>query len=236
MWLPETAVDLETLDIMAAHGIRFTILAPTQASHVRKIGEMIWHDVSGGRIDPTQPYLVKLPEGRSITVFFYDGPVARAVAFERLLSSGVGFANRLAGIFNDQRPWPQLAHIATDGETYGHHHRHGDMALAYALHYIEETKLAKLTNYAAYLQQYRPTHEVQIIERTSWSCAHGVGRWMSDCGCNTGGNPGWNQAWRAPLRQALDWGYRARIRNHGHSCFLCEIVSAHIPHNIRAGA
>lgn len=205
MWLPETAVDLETLDIMAAHGIRFTILAPTQASHVRKIGEMIWHDVSGGRIDPTQPYLVKLPEGRSITVFFYDGPVARAVAFERLLSSGVGFANRLAGIFNDQRPWPQLAHIATDGETYGHHHRHGDMALAYALHYIEETKLAKLTNYAAYLQQYRPTHEVQIIERTSWSCAHGVGRWMSDCGCNTGGNPGWNQTWRAPLRQALDW-------------------------------
>ncbi|WP_287158527.1 DUF3536 domain-containing protein [Chloroflexus sp.] len=205
MWLPETAVDLETLDIMAMHGIRFTILAPTQASHVRKIGELIWHDVSGGRIDPTQPYLVKLPEGRSITVFFYDGPVARAVAFERLLSSGVGFANRLASIFNDQRPWPQLAHIATDGETYGHHHRHGDMALAYALHYIEQTGLAQLTNYAAYLQRYRPTHEVQIIERTSWSCAHGVGRWMSDCGCNTGGNPGWNQAWRAPLRAALDW-------------------------------
>ncbi len=205
MWLPETAVDLETLDIMAEHGIKFTILAPTQASHVRKIGEMIWHDVSGGRIDPTQPYLVKLASGRAITVFFYDGPVSRAVAFERLLSSGVGFANRLASIFNDQRSWPQLAHIATDGETYGHHHRHGDMALAYALHYIEETGLAKLTNYAAYLQRYRPTHEVQIIERTSWSCAHGVGRWSTDCGCNTGGNPGWNQAWRAPLRAALDW-------------------------------
>ncbi len=205
MWLPETAVDLETLDILAEHGIRFTILAPSQASHVRKIGEMIWHDVSGGRIDPTQPYLVKLASGRAITVFFYDGPVSRAVAFERLLSSGVGFANRLASIFNDQRPWPQLAHIATDGETYGHHHRHGDMALAYALHYIEETGLAKLTNYASYLQRYRPTHEVQIIERTAWSCAHGVGRWSTDCGCNTGGNPGWNQAWRAPLRAAFDW-------------------------------
>ncbi|MEF3273622.1 MAG: DUF3536 domain-containing protein [Chloroflexus sp.] len=205
MWLPETAVDLETLDIMAEHGIRFTILAPTQASHVRKIGDMIWQDVSGGRIDPTQPYLVKLASGRAITVFFYDGPVSRAVAFERLLSSGVGFANRLASIFNDQRPWPQLAHIATDGETYGHHHRHGDMALAYALHYIEETGLARLTNYAAYLQRYRPTHEVQIIERSSWSCAHGVGRWSTDCGCNTGSNPGWNQAWRAPLRAALDW-------------------------------
>ncbi len=205
MWLPETAVDLETLDILAEHGIQFTILAPTQASHVRKIGELIWHDVSGGRIDPTQPYLVKLASGRSIAVFFYDGPVARAVAFERLLSSGVGFANRLASIFNDQRPWPQLAHIATDGETYGHHHRHGDMALAYALHYIEETGLAKLTNYASYLKRYRPTHEVQIIEHSAWSCAHGVGRWSADCGCNTGANPGWNQAWRAPLRAALDW-------------------------------
>jgi alpha-amylase/alpha-mannosidase (GH57 family) len=205
MWLPETAVDLESLDLMAAHGIAFTVLEPHQASHIRKLGEMVWSDVRGGRIDPTRPYLVRLAEGRSIVVFFYDGPVSRAVAFERLLANGATFAGRIAGTFNDGRGWPQLANIATDGETYGHHHRHGEMALAYALHHIEARGLAKLTNYAAYLAKHPPTHEVQIVENTAWSCVHGVGRWSRDCGCNTGGNAGWNQSWREPLRAALDW-------------------------------
>ncbi|GAB4425388.1 MAG: DUF3536 domain-containing protein [Chloroflexi bacterium OHK40] len=205
MWLPETAVDLETLDIMAEQGIRFTVLEPGQASHFRKLGEMVWTDVTGGRIDPTRPYLVRLRGERSIAVFFYDGPVSRAVAFERLLANGATFANRIAGTFSEYRPWPQIANIATDGETYGHHHRHGEMALAYALQYIEERGLARLTNYASYLAQYPPTFEAQIIENTAWSCVHGVGRWSRDCGCNTGGNPGWNQAWREPLRAALDW-------------------------------
>ncbi|NCC30857.1 MAG: DUF3536 domain-containing protein [Chloroflexia bacterium] len=205
MWLPETAVDLETLDMMAEHGIVFTILEPHQASHFRKLGDLVWNDVRGGRIDPTRPYLVQLPSGRSITVFFYDGPVSRAVAFERLLVNGSTFAARIAGTFSEYRPWPQIANIATDGETYGHHHRHGDMALAYALQYIEERGLARLTNYAAYLAAYPPSHEVQIVEQTAWSCVHGVGRWSTDCGCNSGGNPGWRQTWRAPLRAALDW-------------------------------
>lgn len=205
MWLPETAVDLETLDMMAAQGIKFTILEPHQVSHFRKLGETVWADVRGGRIDPTRPYLVQLNQGRSIAVFFYDGPVSRAVAFERLLANGATFAGRIAGTFNEYRPWPQIANIATDGETYGHHHRHGEMALAYALHHIEAGGLAKLTNYAAYLAKHPPTHEVQIVERTAWSCVHGVGRWSRDCGCNSGGNAGWNQAWREPLRAALDW-------------------------------
>ncbi|MBI4512526.1 MAG: DUF3536 domain-containing protein [Gemmatimonadetes bacterium] len=205
MWLPETAVELETLDILAEFGIQFTILAPHQARRVRRIGARTWQDVTEATLDPTMPYQVRLPSGRALGLFFYDGAIARAVAFEGLLSSGEHFAARLLGAFSNARSWPQLVHIATDGETYGHHHRHGDMALAYALHHIESNALARLTNYGEHLEHHAPTHEVEIAENTSWSCAHGVERWRSDCGCRTGGEPGWNQAWRAPLRQALDW-------------------------------
>src|SRR5437868_6782270 len=205
MWLPETAVDLDTLDILAANGIKFTILAPRQAHRVRRIGGRSWKDVSGDRIDPTRAYQVRLPSKRKITAFFYDGPISRAVAFEGLLNNGEAFANRLVGGFSEQRDWPQLMHIATDGESYGHHHHYGDMALAYTLEHIEEKGLAKLTNYAEYLEQNPPTHEVEIFENSSWSCVHGVERWKSNCGCNTGGHAGWNQEWREPLRQGLDW-------------------------------
>jgi alpha-amylase/alpha-mannosidase (GH57 family) len=206
MWLPETAVDLETLDIMAELGVRFTVLSPHQASRVRPLGGRHWRDVSGGRIDPTMPYLQRLPAGRRMVLFFYDGPISRAVAFEGLLSNGEQFAQRLLSGFSEARPWPyQLVHIATDGETYGHHHRHGDMALAYALRYIEANTLARLTNYAEFLDKHRPTHLVEIFENTSWSCAHGVERWRSHCGCHSGRHPQWQQAWRAPLRETLDW-------------------------------
>ena len=205
MWLPETAVNLETLDILAELGIRFTLLAPHQASRVRIIGDPTWSDVSGGRIDPTRPYLLRLPSGRRITLFFYDGPIARAVAFEGLLTTGEHFADRLVSALSQERTWPQLVHIATDGETYGHHHRHGDMALAYALDYIDTNYLARLTNYGEYLEKHRPTHLVEIIEHTSWSCTHGIERWRSDCGCHSGGHPAWHQTWRTPLREAFDW-------------------------------
>jgi alpha-amylase/alpha-mannosidase (GH57 family) len=205
MWLAETAVDVATLEALAAEGVRFTVLAPSQANKVRRRGEAAWSDVSGGRIDPTRAYAAYLPSGKTISLFFYDGPISRAVAFERLLASGETFANRLNSGFNNTRSWPQLVHIATDGETYGHHHRHGDMALAYALEYIEERGLAKLTNYGEYLAKHPPTHEVQIFDNSSWSCVHGVERWRSNCGCNSGGHPGWQQEWRKPLREALDW-------------------------------
>jgi len=204
MWLPETAIDLQSLEILAELGIRFTILAPHQAGRIRRLGGRAWRDVSGGRIDPTQAYEQRLPSGRRIALFFYDGPISRAVAFEGLLSRGEDFANRLLGAFTDDRDWPQLVHIATDGESYGHHHRFGDMALAYALNYIESNELARLTNYGEYLERHPPTHQVEIIEKTSWSCFHGIDRWWSNCGCNSGGHPGWNQAWRTPLRDALD--------------------------------
>jgi alpha-amylase/alpha-mannosidase (GH57 family) len=205
MWLAETAVDIETLDILAETGIKFTILAPRQASRVRRIGTGKWRDVSGSRIDPARAYLMKLPSGRTITLFFYDGPISQAVAFEHLLKQGDDFANRLLSGFSDARGWPQLLHIATDGETYGHHQKFGDMALAYALNHIESNGLARLTNYGEYLEKHPPTHEVQIFENSSWSCIHGIERWKSNCGCNSGLHPGWSQEWRRPLREALDW-------------------------------
>jgi alpha-amylase/alpha-mannosidase (GH57 family) len=205
MWLPETAVDVESLELLAEQGIRFTILAPHQAGQVRRLrGGSKWRNVEGAKIDPSRAYVLRLRSGRTINLFFYDGPISRAVAFERLLSSGENFAQRLISGFSDARRWPQLMHIATDGETYGHHHPHGDMALAYAINYIESKDLAKITNYGEFLEKHPPTHEVQIINNTSWSCVHGVERWRSDCGCNSG-RAGWNQQWRAPLRRAFDW-------------------------------
>jgi hypothetical protein len=150
------------------------------------------------------PYSVSLPSGRAIAIFFYDGPISRAVAFDRLLSRGERLAERLAGGFTENAARPQLVHIATDGETYGHHHRHGDMALAYALHTLAAKDFARLTNYGEFLAKHPPTHEARILERSSWSCAHGVERWRSDCGCQSGLHPGWTQSWRGPLREALD--------------------------------
>ena len=201
MWLAETAVDLETLDILAEQGIKFTILAPHQAARFRKIGAKEWREES---VDPTRVYRCTLPSKRSIAIFFYDGPISQAVAFENLLGSGEALANRLLGGMSDDRDWPQLLHIATDGETYGHHQKFGDMALAAAFNQIESNNLARITNYGEYLSLFPPTYEAQIREKTSWSCVHGVERWQSDCGCN-GGHEGWNQQWRGPLRAALDW-------------------------------
>jgi len=208
MWLPETAVDLETLDLLAEAGILFTILEPHQAARVRPKGgkgKEDWKDVGGGRIDPSVPYEVKLPSGRPFAIFFYDGAISRAVAFEGLLVSGERFAERLMTAVPADPEEDRLINIATDGETYGHHHRYGEMALSYALHHIEANGLARLTNYGEYLETHPPEHEVEIVESTSWSCVHGVDRWRADCGCHTGGQEGWTQKWRAPLRQALDW-------------------------------
>jgi alpha-amylase/alpha-mannosidase (GH57 family) len=205
MWLPETAVDTESLDLMAEAGIAFAILAPHQAKAIRPLeGASDWQDVTGARIDPTRAYLFNTPSGRKINLFFYDGPISQAVAFEKLLDNGEKFASRLTGAVSSSRNWAQLIHIATDGETYGHHHRHGEMALAFALETVESKKWAKITNYGEYLEKSPPTYEVSIYENTAWSCVHGVERWRSDCGCNAG-RAGWNQAWRKPLRDALDW-------------------------------
>jgi alpha-amylase/alpha-mannosidase (GH57 family) len=205
MWLPETAVDPETLELLVDQGIKFTILAPRQAQRIREIGEEEWLDVSGDGIDPRRPYLCKLPSGNSIALFFYDGPIAQDIAFGKLLDDGRRFADRLASAFDEELRENQLVHVATDGETYGHHHRFGDMALSYCLYYLEEQELAQTTIYAQYLEAHPPTYEVEIYEDSSWSCVHGVERWKTNCGCNTGMHGGWTQAWRSVLRGALDW-------------------------------
>ena len=231
MWLAETAVDSETLELLADNGILFTVLAPSQCARVRPLLEqpkrkvkaekekdeaaktitaIPWQETTNAAVDSTRPYLVRLKTGRSIAIFFYDGPRSRAIAFDGLLNSGDEFANRLMGGFRTETPQPdgkqraQLVHVATDGESYGHHHRYGEMALSWALKQIERRGEAKLTNYGEFLSKFPPQYEAEIYENTSWSCFHGVERWRSDCGCN-GGKAGWNQKWRAPLRSALDW-------------------------------
>ena len=204
MWLAETAANTDSLEVLAAHGIKFTILASRQAKAVRRIGEEKWTELPHQAIDIRQPYLCKLPSGRSIAIFFYHPVIAQAVAFEGLLNSGRQFAKRIVDAL-DESETPQLAHFATDGESYGHHHRHGEMALADCLNFIEEKNIATLTNYGQYLELFPPKFEAQIHENSSWSCVHGVERWRSDCGCNSGGKPGWNQAWRGPLREMLNW-------------------------------
>jgi len=202
LWLPETAVDNESLEVLAEAGVKFTVLAPHQAYQIRALDAEAWEDVSGG-IDPSRAYLWRGPRGLSLALFFYDGPISRAIAFERLLERAENLVSWLNAAFSDARTWPQLVHCATDGETYGHHSRFGEMALAAAVQQIEAEGTAALTNYGAFLAANPPTHEVEIREQTSWSCAHGIERWRSDCGCRTRGD--WHQRWRAPLRDALDW-------------------------------
>jgi alpha-amylase/alpha-mannosidase (GH57 family) len=201
MWLPETAVDLATLEVLAGHGIKFTILAPSQAEAVRAPGAG-WQDVTPARIDPTRAYRCGLGEGRHIDLFFYDAPVSHDLAFAGLLRDGQTLVDRLMQGFHSGRKHAQLMHVATDGETFGHHAKFGEMALAYAIKKIEREGLARVTNYAAYLALHPPEYEVRIRENTSWSCSHGVERWRSDCGCNSGTH--FHQRWRAPLRTALD--------------------------------
>jgi alpha-amylase/alpha-mannosidase (GH57 family) len=214
MWLAETAADSDSLELLAQHGIQFTLLAPHQCKRIRSLKEgaaledadalesSAWIDTPRATVDTTRPYLVRFGSGVSIAVFFYNGPASRAIAFEGLLNSGENFAARLEAGFKDGHH-PQLISVATDGESYGHHHKYGEMALAYALHLLERDKSVKLTNYASFLEQFPPEYECEIVDNTSWSCVHGVERWRSDCGCNSG-TPGFIQAWRAPLRLALD--------------------------------
>jgi len=202
MWLAELAVDLECLELLAAHHVGFTILAPHQAQRVRALSEGAWTDVTEATVDVTVPYRCRLPSGRSVAIFFYDGPLSRAIAFEGLLHDGAGFTARLVQRAAADGP-PRILLAATDGESYGHHHRFGEMALSFALQQVAEQNALTLTNLGAYLAAHPPVHEVEIRERTSWSCAHGIERWRSDCGCNTG--KGHHQRWRGPLREGVTW-------------------------------
>ena len=200
MWLPETAVDTATLEVIAAEGIRFVILAPRQAAAVRGPGAgASWEDVHERSLVPGRPYRVELPSGRSIAAFFYAPGPAEGVAFGGWLDNGEQMAHRLA-----DEPGP-LVHFATDGESYGHHHRHGEMALAYCIRTLRERQDVELTNHAAELARGPVTWSARIVEESSWSCAHGVGRWSRNCGCTMDGNLSMQQEWRVHLRDGLDW-------------------------------
>lgn len=233
LWLPETACDDLTLAALIEEGLRYVILSPFQAERVRPLSEHApdplsvvhhgesrtphtsvdphaqWRSVADGNIDPTIPYRYFHPDGsrRAITIFFYDGHIARAIAFEGALASSQGLVDHLA---RASRGAGRIVHTATDGESYGHHFHFGDRTIAYALETEARARGFWVTNYGEFLDHHAPTWEVEIKkgpdgEGTAWSCAHGVGRWRRDCSCHAGALEGWNQKWRAPLRAALEF-------------------------------
>ena len=243
MWLPETACNDAVMRALIDENLRFVILAPHQASRVRpsistasgpgspseqpswgggcdqldsSAGGTEWQSVNDQNIDTSVAYRYLHPDGsaRSIAVFFYDGPTSRAIAFENLLRSSHELVDRLARSANNR----EMLNVATDGETYGHHFKFGDLCLAHALELDAPARGFRITNYGEYLEKHPPAFDVEISkgpneEGTSWSCPHGVGRWLRDCGCQTGGEPGWNQKWRTPLRQALDYLRDENVRH-----------------------
>jgi alpha-amylase/alpha-mannosidase (GH57 family) len=216
LWLPETACNEEVLEALIEAGMRFAILAPQQAARVRALGAASWQEVKAETLDTSQAYsfLHRDGSGRAIALFFYDGRASSGTAFDNALTSSKTFLDRLK-----ESRGETLVHIATDGETYGHHFRFGDLTLAHALSSEASRVGFSITNYSAHLAEHPPRMEVLLAtgdedRGTSWSCAHGVGRWYRDCGCSTGGEPGWKQTWRGPLREALDL-----LRDHAAAAF-----------------
>jgi alpha-amylase/alpha-mannosidase (GH57 family) len=206
MWLPETAANDSVLSLLAQEGVAFTVLNPDQAGQTRRLGSAAWTDE---RPRSDRPYRWIDPDGtgRFVDIFFYDGARSRAIAFEQALSTSQTFLDSIAD--------GEGVSVATDGETYGHHAVFGDRTLAHAFVRAGADRGFSFTNFAALREERFPTHEVKLVPgATSWSCAHGVGRWSRDCGCSSGGGPGQHQRWRAPLRQALEL-----LRNRVHSMY-----------------
>jgi len=216
MWLPECAADRATLGDLIDHGLRFAVLAPRQARRVRAPGGE-WSPA--GELDTGRPYRFLHPDGsgRSLALYFYDGLLAHSVAFDGALASSAALR---AAIETAARRTAGLVHLAVDGESFGHHHRFGERVLAWTLEHDAALAGFRLTNYAAYLDESPPTWEVEIDlgddgRGSSWSCAHGVGRWQRDCGCRL--TPGTQQTWRGPLRAAFDL-----LRDRGRVYYAAE--------------
>ena len=191
MWLPETAVDGETLDVLAQEALAFTIVAPHQVETVPKGG---------------MPGLFRTKSGRSIALFVYDGPLSHDVAFGPLLKDAGAWARRMVeGSSGKPGTGPRLVSMATDGETYGHHHRFGEMALASVIHALRAAPGIRLENFSSFLAHTPPEEEVVLSEPTSWSCVHGVERWRGNCGCRMDPDEETQQEWRTPLREAMEW-------------------------------
>ena len=206
IWLPETAVNDTVLRVLAEEGVRFTMLAPNQAARARPLpaagtllgSEEPWRELAPGTIDPRRTYRWCDPGSeRYVDIVFYDGPLSHDVAFGMNTTSAQVLVNRV------RNSGAGLVCIATDGETFGHHHHFAERALAYGLPVEAPRAGVTVTTVGAHLDAHPPTHQVEVHE-SAWSCVHGVGRWRTDCGCSTGGSPGAQQRWREPLRDALD--------------------------------
>ena len=219
MWLAETAINMDTVVSLIREGIKYTVLAPTQAMRIRSLHDDHWIDVSNNSIDSRRPYRIfpVAEDGTPIEkgyldVFFYDGPLSHGVGFEHLLTNASHFGERISQSFDRNNSEDQLVTVCTDGESYGHHEPFGDMCAAYLFRDAAPNQNMIAVNYAWYLAKHPPHHEVRLKnahgDGTAWSCAHGVGRWKEDCGCSNGGQDGWNQKWRGPVRRALDILYR----------------------------
>jgi alpha-amylase/alpha-mannosidase (GH57 family) len=203
MWLPEAAVDGETLEVLAREGIAFTVLGPSQVRRVPPRG---------------LPGRVELSGGRSLVVFVYDGPLSHDVAFGELLRDSRAWLARLL----DASAGKELLALATDGETFGHHHRWGEMALAGLLTAGVPRSDLRFEGFAAFLARHGARETVELVEPSSWSCVHGVERWRGDCGCKIDPSRPTSQAWRTELRAALDelgLELHARFRDEGERLF-----------------
>ena len=222
LWLPETAVDSMTLELLVMAGMRYLILSPAQAARWRPLGEARWIAATEAELDPRRPYRWRLRDGHGrprgdlgIDLCFYHASLSRGISFQHYLRDAAGLAGRIveaaAGAADP------LVLIATDGESFGHHERFGDMCLARLFTSEAPQRGCAVTNLAAYLDRNRPAWEVELYAESAWSCSHGVGRWREDCGCSAGGGPGWNQRWRGPLRSGLD-----RVRDALATIFIEE--------------
>jgi len=208
IWLPETAVNQDVIDTLIAYKIKFIILSPWQADAVREEGQTTWQPLNGKPAPWQKPYNIMGKNGR-ISVFFYNHELASGISFGHYLQSADRLYDKLLTYTNKDDP-AYLIHTATDGEIYGHHEPFGDMCLASLIQKVNSGNIFTLSNYGFYLEQFPSSGEVALKsgeERkgTSWSCPHGVSRWYKDCGCSTGGEPGWNQKWRTPLREAFTY-------------------------------
>ena len=210
IWLPETACNMDTVELLIDEGIKFILLDPSQADKVRDADNEPWHDVSNGSIDPFIPYkcFSEKSKDKFINMFFYDGPLSKSISFEDTLYSPATFLEKITGAASQTGNSDKILSIATDGETFGHHKRRTEKSLALFFTKLAPENNLKIINYGEYLGTFPALHEVKIKsgdngEGTSWSCPHGVKRWKEDCGC--GGGAGWNQQWRKPLRESLNW-------------------------------
>ncbi|MGB3405569.1 MAG: DUF3536 domain-containing protein [Microcoleaceae cyanobacterium] len=233
IWLAETAIDYPTVEALINEGIRFTILAPSQALRCRPLAtpqtpNPEWLEVGSGQIDPTRPYRCYLKneagerdESRYLDIFFYDGPISGDMGFSDVLSHSTHLVGRLEGAVQaDDRP-SQVLGVATDGETFGHHRGGTEKCLAYCFAAEFPSRGWTVSNFAHYLSLAEPSWEVELKPVTAWSCSHGVDRWQDDCGCASGG--GWHQKWRRPLRDSLNWLRDQLIpiyEDYGHQFFV----------------